>query len=199
MGVPELDRLGVGIAVEGDAGTTFRLPERVPHHGDGRHRGLAGVELAVDGDDAPFGARNVALRDRLLLVFLLELLVGVEDEVEPLGARRLETTEPAGEHRQLALAPCLVAGAEEVGVLGGDGGDARLGLAGVLDEEMLAERGVPRNKHSTGEHHLALRQLHQTVGGEPDDAGAGEGWVEVTAEGELGDSDATHVDSGGEK
>lgn len=193
MGVraPEFDRPEVGLVVEGDAGATLLLPECVPHHGDGGHRGLGGLELGVDAHDAPVRVGDVALGDRLSLALLLELLARVQDEVEPLGLRRLETLEPAGEDRELAGPPRLVAAAEEVGVVGGDGRDPRLGGGGVADEQVLAERRVAVHEHRS-RLELPVGQLHQLLRRHPRDAGAGEVGTEVAAEGEGGHVDLAH-------
>ncbi len=191
MRAPELDRAGVGLTVERDPGAALRRPERVPHRGDGWHRGLGGLELGVDGDDAPLGVGHVPLVDGLLLVLLLELLARVEDQVEPFSAGRLEPLEPAGQHRQLPLAPRLVAGAQQVAVVGGDRRDPGLGGSGVADEEVLAERRVAVHEHRT-RLELAVCQLCQLLAGHPDDTGTGEVGAEVAAEGEGGHVDLAH-------
>lgn len=189
--LPELDRAGVHLAVERHTRSALRLPERIPHHGDGRHRALGRLELRVDRDDAPLGVGDVSLGDRLLLVLLHELLVRVEDEVEPLGAGRLETLEPAGQDRELAITPRLVAGAQEADVVGGDAGDAGLGGAGVRDEQVLAERRVAVHQHRARFERL-VGHLDQLFAGHPGDAGSGEGGCPVTTESEPSDVDVAH-------
>ena len=187
--VPELHRGEVGLAVEGDAAAALLLTQCVAHHGDGGHGVLGGVEAGVDGDDAPLGVGYIALHVRRLVGFLLQCLAVVEDDVEPLRLRRLQPLEPAGQHRQLTLAPRLVAGAQQVCVVGGDGRDGGRGGCGVADEEVLAKRRVAVHQHPA-RLERRIGDLDELLGGHPNDAGASEVLVgKVAAEGELGHSD----------
>lgn len=193
MAAPVLDRAHVRAAVERPAAAALGRAEGVAELGRGVERGLHTQELRVDRDQAPLGVGDVLLLGRLPRLLALEMLAAVEDQVQPLGARRLEALEPAAEDRQLALAAGLVAGLQELHVLGRHLSHARAGRGGlgVADPEVLAGRHVAVLEHRRPVLEPLVGEREELLDRQPSHLGAGEvRVVEVAAQAKLRGTDA---------
>jgi len=136
--LPELDGLSVRVAVERLARPALLLAQSIAHVGDGLDRGLDGAQHGVDAEDAPLRVGDIALDAVGVASPGIELLTRIEDHLEVRGERSLEALEPAGEHRQLAIATSDVAAAQQVPVIVRDARDARPGMRRVMHEEMAS-------------------------------------------------------------
>ncbi len=101
---PELDASEIGVLAERYTGAALLFAKRITHYRDGLHRSLEGLILGLHGNDAP--GSSVFASGAASLVLLVDLVAGVEDEVEVLcglEVGKVFSTDVAVKNRELAV------------------------------------------------------------------------------------------------